>query len=342
MRLVLGITNESTSPSKMPLHVKELDNIPTKCHHGTGLRSDVIKPFRKDLPKSSLVLRKYTISLSWCHAYDHPLCWKWPPKNCTEKYPNHDVAIRQLEENLTRRDAKRPYFQRNISHRSGSCIGTVGAVSLAGGIALPVIADKEELAGAKDRKISDLYVGVWGPEDIIVGSEENANVPCVNILRNWFPKLFNEDNLKQKGSNDKFISAFDACELLRSSSNQCVLCMRAEEFNSETFKKWTEMHYQINILIFGHAGLTPYKLKMLMFPQLVESGYIKRPFDHLCEGLEKSNHLANRGFQTKTMRGGGKIYHKDPLFLESSFPFFKILRFADEVEDTGSDAEPTS
>ena len=68
-----------------------------------------------------------------------------------ENYPNHDVAIRQLEENLTRRDAKRPYFQFTLS---------VGAVSLAGGSALAVIVDKEELAGAKDGKISDLYDGV--------------------------------------------------------------------------------------------------------------------------------------------------------------------------------------
>ena len=127
-----------------------------------------------------------------------------------------------------------------------------------------------------------------------------------------------QDNLENKGFNDKFISAFDACELLRSSLNQCVLCLRAEELNSEMFKKWAEVYYQINI------GLTPYKMKMLMFSQLVESEYIKRPFDHLCEGPEKSNHQANRGFQTNTMRGGGKIYHKDPLFLESSFSFLKF------------------
>ena len=80
---------------------------------------------------------------------------------------------------------------------------------------------------------------------------------------------------------------------------------------------------------------------MLMFPQLVESVYIQRPFDHSCEGLEKSNHQANRGFQTKTRRGGGKIYHKDPLFLKSSFSFLKFLRVAVEVEDKGLDAEPT-
>ena len=214
---------------------------PTKCHHETGLQYDVIIPFRKDLPKSSLVFYENIQSVCPDATHMTTRCvendlQRIAQKIIREKYPNHDVAIRQLEENLTSRDAKRPYFQFNISHKSGSCIGTVGAVSLAGGSALAVIADKEELAGAKDGKISDLYDGVWGPEDIIAGSDENANVPCVNILRNWFPKLFNKDNLKQKGSNDKFISAFDACELLRSSLNQCVLCLRAEEFNSETFK----------------------------------------------------------------------------------------------------------
>ena len=114
-------------------------------------------------------------------------------------------------------------FQFNLSHRSGSCIGTVGAVSLAGSSAQEVFADKEELAVAKDGKISYLYDGVWDTEDIIVGSEESAYVPGVIILRNWLPKLFNKDNPKPKGSIDKFISAFDACELLRLSLNQCVL-----------------------------------------------------------------------------------------------------------------------
>ena len=60
-------------------------------------------------------------------------------------------------------------------------------------------------------------------------------------------------------------------------------------------------------MISEHAGLLPYKLKMMMFPQLVESGCIQRPFDHMCEGLEKLNHHANRDFQTNTKRGGGKI-----------------------------------
>ena len=347
MRLVLGTTNESASPSKMLLYLTDPNYTLTQCHHETGLRSDVIIPLRTDLPKSSLVFYKNIQSVCPDATHMTTRCvendlQRNAQKIIREKYLNHDVAIRQLEENLTRKDAKRPYFQFNVSHRRGSCIGTVGAVSLAGNSAQAIIADKEELAGARDGKISDLYDGVWGPEDISVDSEESADVLCVTILRNWFPKLFNKDNPMQKGSSDHFISAFDACELLRSSLNQCVLCLRAEEFNGETFKKWAEAYYQTNILIFGHAGLTPYKMKMLMFPQLVKSRYIQRPFDHLCEGLEKSNHQANRGFQTKTMRGGGEVYHKDPLFLESSFSFLKFLRFAVETEDKGLDAESTS
>ena len=344
IRLVLGITNETSTPSKIPLHVTDSEYTPTLCDPETGLRSDVVVPFRTDLPRSSLVYFESVQSICPDVTHMTTRCvendiQKIAQKIIREKYPHHDLAIRQLEENLTRRDAKRPYFQFNITHKSGSLIGTVGPVSLAGSNALAVIADKEELSDAKDGSIGDLYQDVWDPTDLILGSE--GDVPCVKVLRSWYPELFIKDNPKQIGSSDKFISAYDACELLRSSLNQCVLCLRAEEFNCGTFVKWAETYYQINILLFGHAGLTPYKLKMMIFPQLVENGFILRPFDHMCEGLEKSNHHANRDFQTKTMRGGGKIYHKDPLFLESSSSFVKFLRIASELNSIDSTAEVT-
>ena len=72
---------------------------------------------------------------------------------------------------------------------------------------------------------------------------------------------------------------------------------------------------------------------MMMFSQLAKSGFIQRPFDHMCEGLEKSIYRANRDFRTKTMRGGGKIYHKDPLFPESLSSFMKFLRLATELSE---------
>ena len=71
----------------------------------------------------------------------------------------------------------------------------------------------------------------------------------------------------------------------------------------------------------------------MLFPQIFESGFIQRPFDHVCESLAKSSHNANRDFQTKTMRGGGKIYHKDPLFLESSSSFMKFVTMATELKE---------
>ena len=80
-------------------------------------------------------------------------------------------------------------------------------------------------------------------------------------------------------------------------------------------------------------GLSPYKLKLPLIAQLVESGYIKKPWNHICEGLEKSNHNANRNFQSRTIRGGGSIYHQDPLFLDTAFSFCRFL----DISSTSSE-----
>ena len=97
MRLVLGIRNESASPSKMPLYVTERDYTQTKCHHETGLRSDVIIPFRKDLPKSSLVFYENIQSVCPDATHMTTRCvendlQRIAQKNIREKYPNHEVS----------------------------------------------------------------------------------------------------------------------------------------------------------------------------------------------------------------------------------------------------------
>ena len=80
------------------------------------------------------------------------------------------------------------------------------------------------------------------------------------------------------------------------------------------------------MLLFGKdKGLTPYKLKMLLYPELIESGHIITPWNHMCEGLEKSNYNANKAFQSKTMRGGGKQSTQDPPFFEL-FSLLKLFR----------------
>ena len=91
------------------------------------------------------------------------------------------------------------------------------------------------------------------------------------------------------------------------------------DFNAIEYKKRAETYYQVSILIFGEQGLTPYKLKLLLMPQLVVSNFFRSPGEHLCEALEKSNHHANKDFQSRTMRGGGRLHNHDPLFLEMFF-----------------------
>ena len=55
-------------------------------------------------------------------------------------------------------------------------------------------------------------------------------------------------------------------------------------------------------------------------------------FTSAGDACKKSNSHDTRDFQTKTMRGGGNIYHKDPLFLSSSSAFMKFLTVATELE----------
>ena len=59
-------------------------------------------------------------------------------------------------------------------------------------------------------------------------------------------------------------------------------------------------------------------------PQLVVSIFIRSLCEHLCEALEKSNHHANKDFQSRTMRGGGRLHNQDPLYLEIYFFILQI------------------
>ena len=248
-----------------------------------------------------------------------------------EKYPHDAEPVRRLEENLTAREAKKPVFQFTRTTPNNAA-GKVSAVSLSGTAALCVIAETDELQGAS-RTITDLYEGVWG--DLIIagtgsGTGSSIHANSVRVLKQMFPTLFNKQNPKKPNSPPTYISAADACELLRKSLNQCVMLLRRSKdgLDVDQFNRWAEAYYQCSILLFGEEGLTPYKVKLPLFPLLIESGYIRSPWLHICEGLEKSNHHAHKDFQTRTMRGGGCIYHQDPMFLEIFFSYCKFLKLA--------------
>ena len=206
-------------------------------------------------------------------------------------------------------------------------------MSLAGSNALTVIAETEELRSAQFGTITNLHDGVWTTK-ILLGSEDGYNLEAAKVLKSLHPQLFDKRDPINPRNQERYITIYDACELLRQNLNQCAILLRTQgTFDVDTYKRWAETYFQINLLLFGRKGLSPYKLKLPLIAQLVESGYIEKPWNHLCEGLEKSNHNANRNFQSRTMRGGGSIYHQDPLFLDTAFSFCRFL----DISSTSSE-----
>ena len=103
--------------------------------------------------------------------------------------------------------------------------------------------------------------------------KENTDmyVKSAKVLQAIYPSLVS----KVLGKILGFIIIKDASELFRKSLNACTkLLIARSDFNASEFKKWAEIYYQYSMLIFGEQGLTPYKLKLLLMPQLVVSNFI--------------------------------------------------------------------
>ena len=179
------------------------------------------------------------------------------------------------------------------------------------------------------NSITELYDGVWGNE-IVSGTNKDLFANSTKALKSMFPELFNKTNPLKPTGGSQYISMYDASELLRRSLNYCVRLLRNSKngLDLPEFSNWADAYYQTSLLLFGEKGLTPYKLKLTLFPSLVRSGFIYSPWFHMCEGLEKSNHHAHKDFQSRTMRGGGLIHNQDPLFLECCFSFCKVFKLA--------------
>ena len=209
-------------------------------------------------------------------------------KTTDDRHPQKKFATQRFEERLATRGAKKPFFHFTIVWIGGTDkAGKVGAVSLPGICALTVIADKEEMKEAS-TEIEDLFEGLWKNE-VVVPSKENTDtyVKSVKVLQAIYPSLVS----KVPGETLECITTKNASELLRRSLHECTQSLGARgDFNAIEYKKLAEIFYQFVVLIFGEQGLTPYKLKLLLVPQLVVSNFTRSPWKRLCEALEKSNH----------------------------------------------------
>ena len=105
-------------------------------------------------------------------------------------HPHEKFVIQRFEDNLTRRGAKKPFFQfTTVSIGETDKAGKVGVVSRSGICALTVNADKEEIKEAS-TEIEDLFEGVWKNE-VVVRPKENTDmyVKSVKVLQTIYPSL---------------------------------------------------------------------------------------------------------------------------------------------------------
>ena len=228
-------------------------------------------------------------------------------------HPHKKFALQRFKENLTRLGAKKPFVHfTTVSIGGTDKAGKVVAVSLSGiCVPLTVVAAKEENRETS-TEIEDLFKGVWKNE-VIVRSKEDTDtyVKSVKVPQAIYPSLVS----KVPGKSLRCITTKDACEILRKNWNECTQLLRPRgDFNAIEYKKWAEIYYQISVLTFGEQRTTPYKLKLLLMPQLVVSNFIRNHLGHLCEALEKSNRHANKDFQSRTMRGGGRLHNLEMFF----------------------------
>ena len=112
-------------------------------------------PFRKELPKASLVSLEDTRCI--CPDTTHMIirCFEADFREMAQKltddmHPHKKVATQHFEENLTSRVTTR------VTDRAGK----VAAVTFSGICALTSIADKEQMKGAS-TETEDLFEGVW-------------------------------------------------------------------------------------------------------------------------------------------------------------------------------------
>lgn len=304
LKLIMGVPKDDYNefPSKLPMYLSDNSNLTSSTvHEITKKRTDISMPFRTNIPKTSLTYFEDVRSI--CPDATHAIirCVEGDLKKWADKiigYKKSETlqmeALFRLERNLTEREVKLPCFKFTIVNKK--CC----AISLSGRESSTAIAETDEIE--KSGKVtSDLFSGVWTDAELLAG--DNQKNCCVKVLRELHPNLFKHVHPSAKGDDTKrYMSMLDAAELWRRSLNAMSLLLRQSEetFKSDLYKHWAETYFQISLAIFSlDIAITPYKLKLLLIPQLVESGYIESPWNHMTESLEKSNHDAQKDYHMR-------------------------------------------
>ena len=151
--------------------------LPTTVDPKSGYRSKVPVPFRTGLPATSLV--SYDDIQCVCLDVAHMITRcvendlkKNAQKLVDDKHLKENESLARLQENLTKRDVKKPHFWFDTTTKSGQKVKTVGAVSLSGSGALTAIANKEELSDMIPD-MTNIFEGVWKDEELLMGSNDN-------------------------------------------------------------------------------------------------------------------------------------------------------------------------
>ena len=217
------------------------------------------------------------------------------------------LAYQRLEKNLVEREVKLPFFRSNIERNKCQ------QISLSGREALTAIADRNELT-VTGRFQSELFDGVFSEESLMSRSE--TDMDCMQVLRKLHPSFYCKVD-PEISTGRKHRSTKTAAELWRKSLKSMAIILRTSKTFADVardYSFWSERYYQVCVaLLPSDVPLTPYKMKLMLFPELVASGFLPSPWYHMTEGLEKSNHRSQKDFQTRTMRGGVNLWNKDPM-----------------------------
>ena len=321
LRLFLGISCDKDRPSKMPLWIDEKRHNNGDTHNVTtekfllpktvdadGKRMGVEVKFREDLGPAALAFA--TSSTAICPDILHGIIRcvesymrKWVNKiiNGKRKEVYFPPAIIQLEKNITIRGVKRPFFRFNVTGKGDNKL--CNSVSFSGIDVRSILASLKVLENTEVRTC--LFNGVWSDNEVvnpaIVSSKPKKEPSCMKVLKelrlNYFNKLPNGDLVLplSKASELWRESLEEMSELARDASQ-----WRFSKENRAKYSEHAEVYYQLSIALFPEKeALTPYKLKLMLLPQICEDEKVFSPWDHITESLEKSNHKSQNDFHSK-------------------------------------------